>query len=166
MEKVHKIILGVLAAVLAVLVGLTAYVALTMGPAADPGFTPPPFDPDAQKGAPAEPDKALIYTELAIREGFVVSLCGSPVVDDSGRATVYFTAHPDNTLWVRLLVQTEDGVDLGATGLLRPGEYVEAVQLSKAPADGTTLVFKILSYQPETYYSEGSAKAQVIARHP
>ena len=44
---------------------------------------------------------------------------------------------------------------LGETGLLKPGQYVELVQLNdKATSGDVTL--QVMGYQPDTYYSAGS----------
>lgn len=51
----------------------------------------------------------------------------------------------------------EAGNILGESGLLRPGEYVRAVRLEKIPKQPTPVSLKIMAYEPETYYSAGSA---------
>lgn len=49
---------------------------------------------------------------------------------------------------------------LGQTGLLKPGEYVEYLALDTLPGNAPVIA-KILTYQPETYYSMGSASAEM-----
>ena len=50
----------------------------------------------------------------------------------------------------------ENGNTLGETGLIKPGEYVQSVELDRVPKVGTPIVLKIMAYQPDTYYSEGA----------
>ena len=166
MERIHKVILGVLAALIAVMVAAVIIVALTRGGDGDsadttPTFVPPLFDESAESGAPEITDETLGYGTLALKEGFVVHVCDIPVIDDDGTVEVYFTSDANNTVWVRLLVLTEDGRQLGSTGLLRPNEYVKSVKLSETPAAGESIMYKVLSYEPDTYYSMGSASVKV-----
>lgn len=44
---------------------------------------------------------------------------------------------------------------IGETGLLKPGQYVERVQLNDSAASGS-VTLQVMGYQPETYYSAGS----------
>jgi hypothetical protein len=62
---------------------------------------------------------------------------------------------PDNQVWVKVKVIDADGNRLGETGLLRPGEYVESVQLSTDATSGL-VTLHIMGYEPDTYYSAGS----------
>lgn len=172
METIHKRILGVLAAVFVLLAVAVTVVYFTQDrtPNTDntPSFTPPLFDGSAQSGDPSsEITEDMIYVPFALKEGFVVSLCAAPMVQDGGdgtTATFYFTADAGNTVWVRLLVLTEDGREIGSTGILKPGTYVKTVALTENPGAGTNVLLKVLSYEPDTYYSMGSASVKVTLR--
>ena len=59
-------------------------------------------------------------------------------------------------MWLKVRVLDEKGNTLGETGLVRPGEYVQSVELDTVPKTGTPIVLKIMAYQPDTYYSEGA----------
>ena len=50
----------------------------------------------------------------------------------------------------------EDGEVLGETGLIRPGEYVQAVTFDAIPVSGTAISMKVMAYEPETYHSAGA----------
>lgn len=161
MERTEKIILAVISVILILTIGTSVYAAANrLSPKGV--FTPPPFDEGAIDGAPANVDESLLYRSLAIKEGFSVAICGNPVIGSDGRVTVYFTAAKTNTVYVRLLVLNENGEQLGATGLLKPNEYVKTVVLDQAVEAGTAVMFKFLSYEPDTYYSMGSAAATVV----
>lgn len=157
MEKIHKIILGVLSGILIVGIIATGIVAATRG---NKKFTPPPFDKAAVSGVPEVEDESLGYATLALREGFIMHACSNPIVEN-GEAVVYFTADENNTVWVRLILMTEDGEQLGSTGLLRAGEYVRSITLSREISEDMPIVMKFLSYEPETYYSQGSVDVNV-----
>ena len=118
-------------------------------------FSPPPFEAAAIAGTPTVPAE-LGYGELW-QEGMTYrfSVCGN--VRMHGReAAVYFTNPSVNVAWLKLRVYSESGELLGETGLIKPGEYVENVTLSKEPAVGTKIVLKSMGYEPETYHSTGA----------
>ena len=122
-------------------------------------FTSPPFEAAAVSGQPEAADESL-YGTLPLSDEVTVSLCSSPVVTD-GAAQVFFTSPEENTAWVMLRLLDAEGNLLGETGLLRPGEYVESVTLVREPEHGQAIA-RILTYEPDTYYSMGSANAQIM----
>lgn len=117
-------------------------------------FSPPPFDENAQQGEPEVPE-GLGYSRLDAQE-YQVSLCGAPVVRD-GNAILYLTNLASNEVWLKVRILDEDGQMLGESGLLKPGEYVEAVKLSSVPEEDIAVQLKLMAYEPETYYSAGAA---------
>jgi len=159
MSKAEKIILLVPAVLLAVLLAVLVFrvsepVEVVVGE-----FTAPEFDPAAVKGVPAvsHPER---YGTLNLTEEIAVSLYSSPVVKD-GRAQVYFTSPETNAGWIRLRLYDNKGNVIGETGLVRPGEYVEFVSLTATPKRSAATA-KILTYEPDTYYSMGSATAEIV----
>ena len=64
----------------------------------------------------------------------------------------------------RLLSRILDEQDavLGESGLIRPGEYVQAVKLDTVPRSTANVSLKIMAYEPETYYSAGSARLKTV----
>ena len=161
MEKIHKIILGVLSGILIVGIIVTVIVAVMGGNSNK--FTPPPFDKAAVSGMPEIEDESLAYSALALKEGFIMNACANPVVEN-GEAIVYFTSDANNTVWVRLMLFTVDGEQLGSTGLLRAGEYVRSIALTHEITEDTPIIMKFLSYEPKTYYSQGSVDINVVLR--
>ena len=165
MEKSQKIILAVLGAILLVLLVVTIVVVVDRNKTVYGDFVPPPFDENAVKGRPDNVDKAFEYGELQLREGYVVLMARSPAVED-GAATLYLTAPESNKVWVRVELYDEKGNLLGGSGVLRPGEYVNAIELERVPKKTGLVVAKIISYEPDTYYSYGVAQAQIMLRVP
>lgn len=115
-------------------------------------FTPPPFEPAAQKGM-AEVPEGLGYQELDVQV-YRVRLCGEVHVRD-GTAEVWFTNPESNSVWLKLRVLDEEGQILGQTGILRPGEYVQQVMLTGIEA-GEAVTLKVMAYEPDTYHSAGA----------
>lgn len=144
-------------------VALIAMVVVLCLPGKEPPkgeYVKPAFDSAAVQGIP-EVDASLGYWEL-YQEGMAyrVALCGEPTVD-ANELTVYFTNSEGNEKYLKLRVLDAKGNTLGETGLLRPGEYVPTVTLSKKVAPGTSLKFKVLGFEPEDYTSAGSVVLNV-----
>ena len=116
-------------------------------------FTPPPFDSSAVVGSPTVPDN-LGWQELDAQV-YKVGVCGK-FIPKGNTADVWLTNPESNTVWLKVRVLDENGNNLGETGLLRPGEYVQSVKLDTVPKAGTPIVLKIMAYQHDTYYSEGA----------
>lgn len=116
-------------------------------------FIPPPFEKNALQGEPDVPPE-LGYSQLDA-QAFRAAVCGAPVVLD-GEALLYFTNPEDNEVWLKVRILDANGTILGESGLLRPGEYVEAVELSVIPKENT-VELKLMAYEPETYHSAGAA---------
>ena len=137
---------------------LTALIAMAvcLGLRARPAkFVPPPFDPAAVAGEPNVPE-GLGWSEVyQTGMSFRASVCGL-FRAENGAADVYLYSDPVNQVWLKLRVLNEQGDILGETGLIKPGEYVQSVALTVLPTEGEEITLKIMSYQPETYYSQGS----------
>lgn len=116
-------------------------------------FTPPPFDAAAVVGSPAVPD-GFGWQELDAKV-YKAGICGK-FIPKGNTADVWLTNPESNTVWLKVRVLDEKGNTLGETGLIKPGEYVQSVELDNVPKAGKPIVLKIMAYQPDTYYSEGA----------
>ena len=163
MSKKEISILAVLAALIVAAVITVVVVRANRQPETVIGqFTPPPFASDPSEGTPAPAEvEGLPYGTLSLSEKAVVSMVSDLIVDELGQAEVWFTSHPDNTAWVMLRLTDTEGNVLAESGLLKPGQYIRALQLDVVPKNSGLIVARILTYEPETYYSLGSANAQV-----
>lgn len=81
---------------------------------------------------------------------------------EDGRADVWFTNPESNTVWLKLRVLDGAGDTLGETGLIRPGEYVQAIFFDRVPGIGDSIGLKLMAYEPDTYYSAGSATLNTV----
>jgi hypothetical protein len=117
-------------------------------------FTPPPFDENAVQGTPDVPE-GMGWGEVDAHV-YKASICGVVTVED-GKADVWFTNPESNTVWLKLRVLDANGNTLGETGLIRSGEYVQSVLFETIPEVGDSIGLKLMAYEPETYYSAGSA---------
>ena len=118
-------------------------------------FTHPDFDAAAVSGAP-EVDERYGYSTLTVDEEYAVQLCGVPAND--GQTVEWNLTNPaDNGVWFRAEVLDEGGETLASTGVLRQGEYLPSVTLSRPLTERETPVtVRIVVYEPDTWQSRGN----------
>ena len=59
-------------------------------------------------------------------------------------------------MWLKLRVLDQQNRIIGETGLIKPNEYVKTIKFDAAIPSDAKVKLKVMAYQPETYYSEGS----------
>lgn len=160
MEKLKKAIIPILI-VLCVLSVVAMILALNRDTEERAPFVPPNFDAAAQEGTPEVPQE-LKWSEL-YQDGMTyrVGLCGN-IIEKDGLAEIYFTNSKDNNVWLKLRVLDQQNQIVGETGLIKPNEYVKTLKFNKAITGDTKVKLKVMAYQPETYYSEGSIVLNTI----
>ncbi len=161
MEKTHKIILSVLAVALVGIIISCVIVSQSDGKKQiPPEFSAPAFDRNAVIVRVDDIPQSAEYKSLTIKEGFKISMASVVSINDK-TAKVYFTSDADNNAWLKIEVLSADGkTSYGESGLLKQGETLEKLTLNSTPK-GNELIIKILSYEPDTYYSLGTATVKV-----
>ena len=118
-------------------------------------FTHPGFDPAAVAGEP-QVDERYGYSTLQVDEEYAVRLCGVPA-NDGQNVSLFLTNPAENGVWFRAEVLDEDGEVLASTGVLRQGEYLPSVALSRPLTQRETPVtVRIVAYEPDTWRSRGN----------
>ncbi len=153
-------ILTVICVVFALAAGIL--VAVT-GRSEPPSFVPPPFDKNALDGTPHVPEELGWSEVYKTGMSFRASVCGEIILEND-KAEIYFTNPPENTLWLKLRILNKNGDVLGETGLIKPGQYLPEITFDTLPKNGENIVLKLMSYQPETYYSGGSVTMNTVAK--
>lgn len=159
MNKKQKITIGVLGGLF--IVSLITMIVVLVSANAKPKFVPPEFDATAIVG---EPDAKSIktYGEFAGESaGFKAGMCGQPELKD-GKIYVYFANSKDNKVWLKLRALDKDGNKLYDTGIIKPGQYIEYIELGENIKAKDEITFKIMAYQPDTYYSEGAVTLNTV----
>lgn len=166
LTKVQARVVCLLGALCVVALAVLIAVVLAREPETVQGeFTPPPFEAAAVFGVP-EVDDSLGWSELEIRSGYVIGLCGVLNAEAEGTVPVWFTSDSGNDVWLKLRLYDSKGEVLGETGILRPGEYVEELQLTTVPRGTTAVTLVVMGYEPETYYSAGSVSLSTELKAP
>lgn len=161
MEKTHKIILSVLAVLLAGII--TACVIVSQQDSNEqisPLFSAPAFDSNAVILNADDIPQTAQYKSLSIKDDFKVSM-SSVVAIAYDTIDIYFTSHNENAAWLKIEILNADGtVSYGESGLIKQGESLKQIKLNSTP-QGDELIVKILSYEPNTYYSLGTATVKI-----
>lgn len=126
-------------------------------------FMPPPFAASAEEGIPAVSSELGWYTPQADGLSFKVSVCGEVIMKD-GKADIYLTNYESNDVWLMARIMDENGNVLAKSGIIRPGEYVQTIEFDKLPQNGQTIYYKVMAYEPDTYYSAGSITLEAVAQ--
>ena len=160
MGKIRKnpLMTAVIICILSLAVMVTA-LALSGGEPERGVFVPPAFDEHAVQGTPDVPEH-LGWNQLDAQV-YKVSLCGVVTLEE-GKADVWLTNPKSNTVWLKLRMLDEKGNILGESGLIRPGEYVQSIHVEAPLKNGDPIGLKVMAYEPDTYYSAGSATLNTI----
>lgn len=116
-------------------------------------FVPPSFDISAQAGIPSVSNE--IDWQIIDAKAFAIGICGK-VTANGENADIWLYNPKENTVLLKVRIFDSDGTVLGETGLIKPNEYIQSVKLSAIPQQGAPLLLKVMAYQPNTYYSEGT----------
>ena len=116
-------------------------------------FVPPKFDPLAVAGVPDVADE-MGWQELDAK-AYRVGICGV-LIPKGNNVDIWLTNPKENQVWLKVRVFNGNGDILGESGLIRPGEYLQTINLQMVPNSGSTVALKIMAYEPETYYSAGA----------
>ena len=116
-------------------------------------FTPPPFDPAAQTGTPDVPESAG-YGELDAGD-FKFYAAGN-LTAKNGKPDIWLTNPEENNIWLKVRLLDKDENILGESGLIKPGEYIQSIELDEIPQGISSVTLKIMAYAPDTYQSAGA----------
>lgn len=156
MDKRQRLILAILGGLLAVAITVLTVLLATRSPnTVISEFQAPPFEESALVGVPEEVLARADFHTIDVKGNYTFAICGAPEYSD-GQLFPYFASHGENEVWLLLKVYGADGTELGKSGLIRPGECLGSIALSEPPV-GETVSVKVLSYEPDTYFSRGSA---------
>lgn len=119
-------------------------------------YAPPEFEKNVQSGTPA-PSSDLAYDKITVRDGYVVGICGKVLLKD-GQAELYLTNFENNDVWFSMTMVDSNNNVIAESGILRQGEYLEAVpvDLYLGTDETAAVTIQIKGYKPDTYVSAGS----------
>lgn len=141
-----------------VCVGIMIF-ALLQGPRQIVNFTPPPFDGAAVAGVPALTDEDG-YKPIDAKV-YKFNICGD--LSLSGTKTdIWLTNLEENDTWLKAVLKDEADNLLGESGLIRPGEYLQSIELTTVPTETQDVKLVIMGYEPYSYYSVGNVSLYTV----
>lgn len=119
-------------------------------------FVPPEADTSAEQGVPEDVPEELSFASLRTLDGKVIAACARPKAKD-GKALLYVTNYEsNNAVMVCEIYDKKNNNLLGKSGLIEPGQYTKSIPLTSNLEEDIEINIKIVSFAPETYYSEGN----------
>ncbi len=118
-------------------------------------FVKPEFDSNAINITNEKIPEELQYAEINVEEGYKVGVCNNLVLDESNNIKIYFRSLKENNVYVKLRIYDKEERVLAETGLIKSGEEIEKIKVENLK-DDTNVIVKIMSYEPDTYYSRGT----------
>ena len=158
MDKGQKIVVAVFAGILLVVLVVLAVVLIMREPeVVIAEFKAPPFEENTVSGVPDYVANIENYREINMSGNYKFALAGTPTLDGN-KLLVHFSSHDDNEAWLLIKVYDMSDNEIGKSGLVRAGEYLESVNIMCDNVTDSVKV-KIVSYEYNTYYSMGTASA-------
>lgn len=117
-------------------------------------FVKPPFDKNVIKGVP-EVDNFSTQV-LEVKEGYKIYINPKPVLDNNS-LIVNFTSLENNNILLKVRILSDEKI-IGESGVIKPGEYVKKVKISKRLNKEDEISYVIMGYDKDSYMSEGTIK--------
>lgn len=118
-------------------------------------FLKPKFDINSKPISNSKIEEKLQYAEINVEEGYIVGICNNLVLDKENKVLMYFSSLNNNSVYLKLRIYDKKGNILEETGLIKPGYQIEKIRMDNLKEDKDVII-KIMSYDPETYYSKGT----------
>ena len=75
---------------------------------------------------------------------------------ENGKTDIWLTNPAENNIWLKARLLDKDENILGESGLIKPGEYIQSIELDEIPKGTSSITLKIMAYAPDTYQSAGA----------
>ena len=118
-------------------------------------FVKPEFDINILTEIP----ESIDYKDstLNISENYDVYINGLPKVEDDN-LVIDFISLKENNVWIKIRVLDETEKVIAESGLVKPGEYLRSINLSKQKQKNDKIIYMIIGYEIDTYLSAGTIK--------
>lgn len=146
---------GILTLTLITVVIVILTIIISVKTSSEEEFIKPNFDKNAINISENYIDEKLQYAEINVAEGYVIGICNNLILDEESNIKIYFTSLKENNVLVKLRIYDKQNNILQETGLIKPGEQIEKIKIDNLK-QSKEVIIKIMSYDPETYYSKGS----------
>lgn len=125
-------------------------------------FVKPEFDSSATVADMDYLSSIQSFSTLQATDDLGVALMSDVYLND-GKFQIYFCSLDSNEDYLLVRIYDETGeVLLGQSGLVKPGECVQYVDAISVPKNSENIKIKVLTYEPETYLSNGTFSLNTI----
>lgn len=125
-------------------------------------FVKPEFDSSAIVADMDYLSSIQSFSTLQATSDLGVALMSDVYLNDN-KYQLYFCSLDTNKDYLLVRIYDETGeVLLGQSGLVKPGECVQYVDAISVPKDSENIKIKVLTYEPETYLSQGTFSLNTI----
>lgn len=113
--------------------------------------------PEFANAATSIPDK-LEYKAKAIKisEGYSLYIDPIPKLVQNDNLSINLVSLEENKIWIKVRILNAKEEIIGETGLIKPGEYLEKVQINQQLSKNDQITYKIMGYEKDTYRSAGT----------
>lgn len=148
--KKNKITI-VLSTILIILISIIIFLLININ--SKKQFKKPEFD----NAATSIPEK-LEYKEKAIKvsEGYSLYIDPIPKLDQNDNLSINLVSLEENKIWIKVRILNAKEEIIGETGLIKPGEYLEKVQINQQLSKNDQITYKIMGYEKDIYRSAGT----------
>jgi len=126
-------------------------------------YNPPPVETASVEGTPEITNDAWGYSPFGIDPEFRLKVCGEPEIDGEN-INIYLTSMETNKVIMRCVLVSEDESEkvLAESGTIKPGTYLKSIKLKEDLEPGNYgAILKVVAYDPETYFSKGTANLKI-----
>ena len=118
-------------------------------------FVKPKFESNVSTTIPENIDYSS--QTIDISNGYSIYIDGIPSIKED-KLVVNFISMKDNNVWIKIRILNEDEKNIAESGLVKPGEYLESIQIDKKLSKNDNITYEIIGYEIESYLSAGTVK--------
>jgi hypothetical protein len=117
-------------------------------------FKKPEFDKNASENIASD----LYYQNRIIKvtDNYSLYIDPEPIINNNS-LIINLISMETNNIWIKVRVLKDKEV-VAETGLIKPGQYLEKVQLKKKLDVNDEIVYMVMGYEKESYLSAGTIK--------
>ena len=163
MDKQQKLIIKIALIIVSIICIISITIFLNKDKLKKGQFIIPEIEQNAIAGKPNFIAKDLMYTEAKVNDNYIVYLCAAPKTKEN-ILTLFFTSVKTNTELIKIKILDSKNNVLGESGLLKPDSYLKDIELNRKLEDKEKITIKVMGYEKDTYYSQGSIKLDIFVK--
>ena len=129
-------------------------------------YKPPAFSDQAMEGTPEVDEKCDYHMVDLPMVTYKTYLCGVPNATKKS-VDLCVTNHESNDIYMLAQIYNSDDEKIAQTGLIKPGQYIKNINLSKPLNAGENKIkIHVCGFEKETFYSAGTMRLELTVDVP